>query len=183
VATVLFVCLHNAGRSQMSAALLERAGGDRHSALSAGTTPAERVHPEVVEVMRELGDELRDPAFDVVAQHADLGEREAGRVGELPVQVGLAGDERTLVTASHGHDDVGPLGQAGVQTPRRPSAEVDADLAHRVHDLRVDAVGGPCARRARLVPAVGGEGEQRLAHLRAAGVVEADEEDVGHRIG
>jgi arsenate reductase (thioredoxin) len=52
---VLFVCLHNAGRSQMSAALFERAAQGRHRAMSAGTTPAERVHPEVVEVMSELG--------------------------------------------------------------------------------------------------------------------------------
>jgi arsenate reductase (thioredoxin) len=58
VAAVLFVCLHNAGRSQMSRALLERAAPGRHRALSAGTTPAERVHPEVVEVMRELGIDL-----------------------------------------------------------------------------------------------------------------------------
>jgi arsenate reductase (thioredoxin) len=58
MATVLFVCLHNAGRSQMSAALLEREAGDRHVALSAGTTPAKRVHPEVVETMRELGIDL-----------------------------------------------------------------------------------------------------------------------------
>jgi len=54
MATALFVCLHNAGRSQMSAALFERAAAGRHNALSAGTTPADRVHPEVVEVMREL---------------------------------------------------------------------------------------------------------------------------------
>ena len=60
MATALFVCLHNAGRSQMSAALFERAAGDRHRALSAGTTPGERVHPEVVEVMRELGIDLSD---------------------------------------------------------------------------------------------------------------------------
>ncbi len=60
MATALFVCLHNAGRSQMSAALFERAAAGRHRALSAGTTPAERVHPEVVEVMRELGIELAD---------------------------------------------------------------------------------------------------------------------------
>ncbi|MFL5913774.1 MAG: hypothetical protein ACJ768_24825 [Gaiellaceae bacterium] len=58
MATVLFVCLHNAGRSQMSQALFERAAGDRHDALSAGTTPAERVHPEVVEAMREIGIDL-----------------------------------------------------------------------------------------------------------------------------
>ncbi len=58
--TVLFVCLHNAGRSQMSEALFERAAAGRHRALSAGTTPAERVHPEVVEVMAEIGIDLTD---------------------------------------------------------------------------------------------------------------------------
>ena len=58
-AASLFVCLHNAGRSQMSQALLGRAAADgRHTALSAGTTPAERVHPEVGRVMRELGIDL-----------------------------------------------------------------------------------------------------------------------------
>ena len=60
MANVLFVCLHNAGRSQMSEALFERAAGDRHTARSTGTTPAERVHPEVVEAMRELGIDLGD---------------------------------------------------------------------------------------------------------------------------
>jgi len=55
VATALFVCLHNAGRSQMSQALFERAAAGRHRGMSAGTRPAERVHPEVVEVMGELG--------------------------------------------------------------------------------------------------------------------------------
>jgi protein-tyrosine-phosphatase len=58
MASVLFVCLHNAGRSQMSQALFERAAAGRHTALSAGTTPAGRVHPEVVEVMRELDIDL-----------------------------------------------------------------------------------------------------------------------------
>lgn len=56
---VLFVCLHNAGRSQMSRALFERAAQGRHSADSAGTTPGDRVHPEVVTVMDELGIDLR----------------------------------------------------------------------------------------------------------------------------
>ena len=58
MANTLFVCLHNAGRSQMSQALFERAAEGRHSARSAGTTPGERVHPEVVEVMNELGIDL-----------------------------------------------------------------------------------------------------------------------------
>ena len=60
MASILFVCLHNAGRSQMSQALFERAADGMHTALSAGTTPAEQVHPEVVEVMRELDIELSD---------------------------------------------------------------------------------------------------------------------------
>jgi arsenate reductase (thioredoxin) len=62
MATALFVCLHNAGRSQMSAALFEQASGGRHQALSAGSEadPDGHVHPQVVEVMRELGIDLSD---------------------------------------------------------------------------------------------------------------------------
>jgi arsenate reductase (thioredoxin) len=58
MANALFVCLHNAGRSQMSQALFEAAADGRHGARSAGTTPGERVHPEVVEAMREVGIDL-----------------------------------------------------------------------------------------------------------------------------
>jgi len=58
MARVLFVCLHNAGRSQMSEALFERAAAGHHEARSAGTTPGDRVHPEVIEAMRELGIDL-----------------------------------------------------------------------------------------------------------------------------
>lgn len=60
MAHVLFVCLHNAGRSQMSHALFARAAAGRHTADSAGTTPAERVHPEVAEVMDEIGIDVAD---------------------------------------------------------------------------------------------------------------------------
>ncbi|MFL5962503.1 MAG: low molecular weight phosphatase family protein [Gaiellaceae bacterium] len=73
---VLFVCLHNAGRSQMSAALFERAAGPRHTAESAGTTPAEHVHPEVVEAMREVGIDLVDKTPQLLttelAERADV---------------------------------------------------------------------------------------------------------------
>src|SRR3954470_12094184 len=76
MARVLFVCLHNAGRSQMSRALFERAAGERHAAASAGTTPGDRVHPEVVQVMRELGIDLshRKPQrlTDDLARRADV---------------------------------------------------------------------------------------------------------------
>ena len=74
--TVLFVCRQNAGRSQMSQALFECAAHDRHLALSAGTTPAAQVHPEVVQVMHELGIDLsgRTPTLLTaeLAERADL---------------------------------------------------------------------------------------------------------------
>src|SRR5579862_6571508 len=58
MARVLFVCLHNAGRSQMSRAFFEQIAQGTHEARSAGTSPAERVHPEVVDAMREVGIDL-----------------------------------------------------------------------------------------------------------------------------
>lgn len=60
MANALFVCLHNAGRSQMSRALFERAAGGRHGTEAAGTQPAERLHPAVVEAMAEVGIDLSD---------------------------------------------------------------------------------------------------------------------------
>lgn len=76
MANVLFVCLHNAGRSQMSQALFEQAADGRHQAASAGTTPAAQVHPEVVTVMRELDLDLsgRTPRVltTELAEWADL---------------------------------------------------------------------------------------------------------------
>jgi len=76
MANVLFVCLHNAGRSQMSAALFERAAAGRHHARSAGTQPAQHVHAVVVDAMRELGIDLGDRAprrlDDDLARWADV---------------------------------------------------------------------------------------------------------------
>ena len=57
--TVVFACVHNAGRSQMAAALFNQlADPTKARAVSAGTNPGDRVHPEVVEAMRELGIDL-----------------------------------------------------------------------------------------------------------------------------
>jgi len=55
---VLFVCVHNAGRSQMAAALLARYAGDRVRVRSAGSEPAEQLNPAVVEAMAEVGIDL-----------------------------------------------------------------------------------------------------------------------------
>lgn len=57
--TVLFACVHNAGRSQIAAALFNRAAKPATArAISAGTQPADRVHPEVVALMGEMGIDL-----------------------------------------------------------------------------------------------------------------------------
>jgi protein-tyrosine-phosphatase len=85
MARVLFVCLHNAGRSQMSRALFERAAAERHEAESAGTTPGDRVHPEVVEVMRELD-------LDLSGARPRLLTRELAEWADVVVTMGC-GDE------------------------------------------------------------------------------------------
>jgi arsenate reductase (thioredoxin) len=76
MANVLFVCLQNAGRSQMSRALFERAAGGRHQAASAGTRPASRVHPVVVDAMAEVGvdvgGEIPRRLSDELAEWADV---------------------------------------------------------------------------------------------------------------
>jgi arsenate reductase (thioredoxin) len=76
MANVLFVCTQNAGRSQMSEALFARLVNGAHPARSAGTQPADHVHPAVVEAMREVGIDLsgrRPQALtDDLAQWADV---------------------------------------------------------------------------------------------------------------
>ena len=58
--SVLFVCVHNAGRSQMAAGWLRHLAGDRIEIRSAGTEPAERINPVAIEVMREVGIDITD---------------------------------------------------------------------------------------------------------------------------
>jgi arsenate reductase len=60
MANVLFVCLHNAGRSQISEALFKRSAEGRHQARSAGTEPGKRIHSEVIEAMDEVAIDLRE---------------------------------------------------------------------------------------------------------------------------
>jgi len=124
MSTVLFVCLHNAGRSQMSEALFERAAAGRHQALSAGTTPGERVHPEVVEVMRELG-------IDVADRKPQLLTRELAERADVVVTMGC-GDECPFIPGKRyiDWDLPDPKG--------RPIAEVRATrdgIAERVNAL------------------------------------------------
>ena len=70
VPSVLFVCVHNAGRSQMAAAFLTHLGRDGVEVRSAGSAPARRVNPVVVEAMREVGNDLSAEAPKVLTAEA-----------------------------------------------------------------------------------------------------------------
>jgi arsenate reductase (thioredoxin) len=124
MARVLFVCLHNAGRSQISEALFARAADGRHEAASAGTRPADRVHPEVVEVMRELDLDLSDRIPRALTH--ELAER-----ADVVVTMGC-GDECPYIPGKR-YVDWELADPAG-----RPLAEVRAtrdDIARRVDEL------------------------------------------------
>lgn len=122
--TVLFVCVHNAGRSQMAAALLERLGGDRVRVLSAGTHPADDVHPNVVASMREVG-------IDLSAARPRPLEDEAVREADVVVTMGC-GDECPFYPGRRYEDWDLP------DPADRPVEEVRAirgDIERRVRDL------------------------------------------------
>jgi arsenate reductase (thioredoxin) len=124
MAHVLFVCLHNAGRSQMSQALFERAAGGLHTAASAGTTPGDRVHPEVVEVMSELGVDVGDRVPRALTT-------ELARQADVVVTMGC-GDECPYIPGKRYID-------WDLEDPKgRPLAEVRAtrdEIARRVEGL------------------------------------------------
>jgi arsenate reductase len=123
VARVLFVCLHNAGRSQMSEALFTREAS-RHEARSAGTAPGDQVQPEVVETMREIGIDLADRIPHKLT-------REDAEWADLIVTMGC-GDECPYIPGRRYLD-------WELEDPKgRPIAEVRAtrdEIARRVTEL------------------------------------------------
>ena len=124
MATALFVCLHNAGRSQMSAALFDRAARGRHRALSAGTTPADRVHPEVVAAMAELG-------VDVSDRTPQLLTRELAEQADVVVTMGC-GDQCPFIPGKRYVDwDLPDPADQPIEQVR----EIRDEIAQRVHSL------------------------------------------------
>lgn len=79
--TVLFVCVHNAGRSQMAAALLTKYAAGRIDVRSAGSAPADTINPAVVEAMRELD-------VDLAAEQPKLLTTEAVETSDLVITMG-----------------------------------------------------------------------------------------------
>jgi arsenate reductase len=78
---VLFVCVHNAGRSQMAAAFLSRIGDGRIDVRSAGSTPAEEIHPVVVKAMEEVG-------IDLSAEHPKRIDDDVVRASDVVITMG-----------------------------------------------------------------------------------------------
>jgi arsenate reductase (thioredoxin) len=127
MSTVLFVCRQNAGRSQMSQALFTREAAGRHEALSAGTSPAEHVHPEVVEVMREL-------EIDLANRVPQLLTPELAEQADVVVTMGC-GDECPFIPGKRYIDwDLQDPGGQPIATVRA----IRDDIAHRVELLAAE---------------------------------------------
>jgi arsenate reductase len=139
---VLFVCLHNAGRSQMSKALFDRAAAGRHTSDSAGSAagPDGHVHPQVVQVMDELGIDLSDRRPQRLS-------RELAGQADVVVTMGC-GDSCPYVPGKRylDWDLPDPKGQP-VETVR----QIRDDIAQRVDRLvsELDAQESPEASRRR----------------------------------
>lgn len=125
---VLFVCVHNAGRSQMAAAYLEQIAGDRIRVLSAGTDPASAINPVVVTAMAEKGIDLHTAhpklLTDQVASEADV-VITMGCGDACPVYPGRRREDWEL-------DD--PAGQ-DLETVRRIRDDIEARVNHLVNGL------------------------------------------------
>ncbi|HEY3771788.1 MAG TPA: arsenate reductase ArsC [Solirubrobacteraceae bacterium] len=128
MSTVLFVCRQNAGRSQMSRALFQRTAGEAHHALSAGTTPGDRVHPEVITVMRELG-------IDLAGNVPQLLTRDLAEQADIVVTMGC-GDECPFIPGKRyvDWDLPDPHGQP-LQTVRQIRDEIAGRVTRLVNDL------------------------------------------------
>jgi len=125
--TVLFVCVHNAGRSQMAAALLERYAAGRVRVRSAGSEPAETINPVAVEAMREVGVDLR-------GQPARL-EADAVRAADVVVTMGC-GDACPVFPGKRYEDwELGDPAGKPLADVRRIRDEIDARVRALVAEL------------------------------------------------
>jgi arsenate reductase len=121
---VLFVCVHNAGRSQMAAALLERMAGASIRVLSAGSEPADQLNPAVVEAMGEVG-------IDISAERPKKLEDAMVRESDVVVTMGC-GDACPIYPGKRYEDwDLEDPAGKDLETVRRIRDEIRA----RVEDL------------------------------------------------
>ena len=128
--TVLFVCVHNAGRSQMAAALLDHYGQGRVQVLSAGSAPADEVNPAVVEAMAELG-------LDVSREFPKPLTTEAVQASDVVITMGC-GDTCPVFPGTRYLDWAlpDPAGQ-GVDAVRPIRDDIDRRVRELLRDLDV----------------------------------------------
>ena len=126
--SVLFVCVHNAGRSQMAAALLARHAGDRVTIRSAGSEPADRLNPAVVAAMREIG-------IDIAEETPKLLTSELAADADVVITMGC-GDTCPVFPGKHYEDWVldDPAG-LGLDEVRPIRDEIDAAVRNLVAEL------------------------------------------------
>jgi arsenate reductase len=131
---VLFVCVHNAGRSQMAAAFLAHHAGDRVVVRSAGSAPADDINPAVVEAMAEVGIDLR-----AAGAHPKRLDEAAVEASDVVVTMGC-GDACPFYPGTRYEDWVldDPAGR-GVDAVRPIRDEIE----RRVLTLIVDLLGQP----------------------------------------
>ena len=131
---VLFVCIHNAGRSQMAAALLARHAGDRIMVRSAGTAPAAEINPAVVQAMAELGIDLH-----AMGAHPKRLEDAAVEASDVVITMGC-GDECPFYPGTRYLDWQlpDPAGQ-DLEAVRPIRDEIDRRVRALVTELLVDA--------------------------------------------
>jgi protein-tyrosine-phosphatase len=134
---VLFVCVHNAGRSQMAAAFLARHGGDQVVVRSAGSAPAEDVNPAVVEAMGELGIDLR-----AAGAHPKKLEDAAVQASDVVITMGC-GDACPFYPGKRYEDWKldDPAGQ-GVESVRPIRDEIERRVLELIASLGLEPVRG-----------------------------------------
>lgn len=122
--SVLFVCVHNAGRSQMAAGFLRELGGDRVEVRSAGSQPGEMLNPTAAEAMAEVG-------IDITDQHPKILTPDTVKNSDVVITMGC-GDACPIFPGKRYEDwDLDdPAGQ-GIETVRT----IRDDIRARIHDL------------------------------------------------
>ncbi len=128
VPEVLFVCVHNAGRPQMAAALLDHHGGGQVHVRSAGSAPADEINPAVVQVMAELG-------IDVSREFPKPFTTDAARQADVIVTMGC-GDACPVFPAKRYLDwDLPDPAGAGLEAVRSIRDEIDRRVQHLLSEL------------------------------------------------
>ena len=128
VPEVLFVCVHNAGRSQMAAGLLQRKAGDRVEVLSAGSEPADQLNPAVEEAMGESG-------IDISAERPK--KLEDGMVREADVVITMGCGDACPIYPGKRYEDWELEDPAGkdLETVRRIRNEIEARVEALLAEL------------------------------------------------